>query len=82
MRSRSHASAVALYDWREEDGETTAPSDCTFVEPEEFVRLAVSWRKLERRDVQDCELAGLFDLATNEWFVVPRERLTEALMER
>lgn len=57
-------------------------SNCRFVDPTEFVQLVTSWRKLERRDVAACELAGVFDPTTNEWFVVEEEKLAEVLSAR
>jgi hypothetical protein len=64
--------------WRRE----LADPQCIFVEPAEFVRLATSWRKLERRNEPDCDVAGLYDPATGEWFVVEEKRLSETLDAR
>jgi hypothetical protein len=48
------------------------------VEAEEFVELAVSWRKLERRNVASCDVLGLYDLDSNEWFLIEEEKLEQA----
>lgn len=68
--------------WRQERRRLANLPQCTFIEPAEFVRLATSWRKLERRNAPGCEVVGLYDAATDEWFVVEEERLSEALDAR
>jgi hypothetical protein len=47
----------------------------TFVPPEEFHRLAISNRQLDRRDDRRAGLKGLYDAGTGEWFVVEEDRL-------
>lgn len=47
----------------------------TFVEPEEFHRLAISIRQLDRRDDRRAGLRGLYDAQSGQWFVVEEDRL-------
>jgi len=47
----------------------------TFIEPEEFHRLAISNRQLDRRDDRRARLRGLYDARSGEWFVVDEDRL-------
>jgi len=47
----------------------------TFIGPEEFNRLAISNRQLDRRDDRRAGLRGLLDAETGEWFVVEENRL-------
>lgn len=54
----------------------------TFVEPEEFNRLAISNRQLDRRDDRRAGLRGLVDAETGEWFVVEENRLYATLQEQ
>jgi hypothetical protein len=52
---------------------------CRFVEAEEFAALAVSWRKMERRNVPSCDVLGLYDLESQEWFLIDKEKFTNCL---
>ena len=49
--------------------------NCHFVDPSHFCKLAVSFRRLERRDDVAGGLLGLFDEATNEHFFVEQEAM-------
>jgi hypothetical protein len=51
-----------------------------FVDAGEFVALAVSWRKMERRNISSCDLLGLYDLESNEWFLIEEEKFAEHLL--
>ena len=51
------------------------PMQPTFVDPEQFNRLAISNRQLDRRDDRRAGLRGLLDAETGEWFVVEEDRL-------
>jgi hypothetical protein len=46
-----------------------------FVGPEEFYRLAISNRQLDRRDDRRSGLRGLCDTQTGQWFVIEEDRL-------
>jgi hypothetical protein len=50
------------------------------VDAGEFVALAVSWRKMERRNISSCDLLGLYDLESNEWFLIEEEKFAEHLL--
>jgi hypothetical protein len=52
---------------------------CRFVDAEEFASLAISWRKMERRNVSSCELLGLYDLDSHEWFLIEEEKIADSL---
>lgn len=54
----------------------------TFVDPEDFHRLAISNRQLDRRDDRRAGLRGLVDAETGEWFVVEEDRLYASLQEQ
>ena len=47
----------------------------TFVEPDEYHRLVISNRHLERRDDRPAGLRGLWDIDTGAWFVIEEEKL-------
>lgn len=61
--------------------ETCESIQPTFVAPEDFHRLAISNRQLDRRDDRRAGLRGLVDVETGEWFVVEEDRLYASLQE-
>jgi hypothetical protein len=63
---------------RERDRLAEAPG-CRFVDAEEFAALAISWRKMERRNISSCDLLGLYDMESNEWFLLEEEKFADLL---
>jgi hypothetical protein len=75
-------SVLRFDDVRDQERHRLAASPrCRFVEVNEFVQLATSWRKMERRNVSSCDVLGLYDLNTHEWFLIEEEKVDEILGE-
>ncbi|MFO0904364.1 MAG: hypothetical protein U0939_15275 [Pirellulales bacterium] len=61
---------------------TDLSSPFRHVEPDEFCRLVVSMRPLQRRDDPEAGLRGLEDTSTGEQFYVEDVRLSSFLASR
>jgi hypothetical protein len=72
------SSNVTVAKERERDRLAEQPG-CRFVEAEEFAALAISWRKMERRNISSCDLLGLYDVESNEWFLLEEEKFADLL---
>ncbi len=49
--------------------------DLTFVQPEEYCRLLLSWRKMTRVDEANSDFCGLLDLQSGKRYLIERQRL-------
>ncbi|TWU22576.1 hypothetical protein Pla144_40360 [Bythopirellula polymerisocia] len=49
--------------------------DYTYVQPDEYCRLLLSWRKMVRVDAGDSEVCGLMDLQSGKRYAIERQRL-------
>ena len=52
--------------------------DAVFVQAEEYCRLLLSWRKMERIEDKAGNVCGLFDVQSGKSYLIERERLLSA----